>query len=315
MNKNIIEHLKNRNLLHQCSDLKRLVTIVNTQSEPLKAYIGIDPTADSLHVGHLTAIILAKRFEMFNIPVIFILGDRTGKIGDPTGKDKIRKTLDHDNIQANTLSIGLQLKKLGIKNENIICNSLNPISIEEVANKFSVNQFLTHNTFKDRIEAGEPLSINEFLYPILQSIDFLWLKKKHGVNIQIGGSDQWFNMTQGLHLVKDGFVITTPLLLDNKGNKFGKSEGNAIWLDINKTSFKKFFDFWRSVRDEDVKKLLLTFTFLDMKRIDMAIGNINTAKEILAFEICKMVHPELTNFSCADDFSKYMKGVKNETNK
>ena len=271
-------------------------------------YIGFDPTADSLHVGHFMALCLMKRLQMAGNRPIALLGGGTAMIGDPTGRSDLRQMITKETIQHNVECFKKQIsqfidfsegKALLVNNADWLLN-LNYVELLcEVGVHFSVNRMLTAECYKQRMEKG--LSFLEFNYMIMQSYDFFTLFQKYGCNMQFGGDDQWSNMLGGTELIrrklgKDAYAMTINLLLNSEGNKMGKSQKGAVWLDPNKTSPFEFYQYWRNVGDADVLKCLRMLTFLPLEQIEEMDAwegsQLNQAKEILAFELTKLVHGE-----------------------
>ncbi len=271
-------------------------------------YIGFDPTADSLHVGHFMALCLMKRLQMAGNRPIALIGGGTTMIGDPSGRTDMRKMLTREDIEHNAECFRRQMerfidfsegKALMINNADWLL-SLNYVELlREVGACFSVNNMLRAECYKQRMEKG--LSFLEFNYMIMQSYDFYHLFQHYGCNMQFGGNDQWSNMLGGTELIRkklgeDAHCMTITLLTDSQGNKMGKTAGNAVWLDPNKTSPFEFYQYWRNVADADVMKCIRMLTFLPLEQINemdtWKDAKINEAKEILAFELTKLVHGE-----------------------
>ena len=271
-------------------------------------YIGFDPTADSLHVGHFMALCLMKRLQMAGNKPIALIGGGTAMIGDPSGKTDMRKMMTKEDIQHNCECFKKQMARFiefGEGKAQMVNNAdwlldLNYIDVlRDVGACFSVNNMLRAECYKQRMEKG--LSFLEFNYMIMQSYDFYHLFKEYGCNMQFGGNDQWSNMLGGTELIrkklgKDAHAMTITLLLNSEGKKMGKTEKGAVWLDPNKTSPFEFYQYWRNVGDNDVMKCIRMLTFLPLEQIDdMADwkdAKLNEAKEILAFELTKLVHGE-----------------------
>jgi len=302
-----IEELKSRRLLAQVTHEPELTEFLNTGIR--SAYVGYDPTADSLHVGHLLPTMTLRRWQKSGHRAVVILGGGTGLVGDPTGKTEMRKMLDAEqvehNIQQFKKQIG-QLVDLSSPSKGIVLNNaewLGPLQylpfLQDVGRHFSVNRMLTAESVKQRLEKG--LTFLEFNYMLLQSYDFLHLYRSQDVTVQLGGDDQWSNMLGGVDLVRrigggKSFCITVPLLTTSDGRKMGKTEGGAIWLDPNKTSPFDFFQYWRNIDDDMVVKCLYYLTELELaeiKELEMLQGaEINQAKIRLATEITKLIHGE-----------------------
>ncbi|MBP5362746.1 MAG: tyrosine--tRNA ligase [Ruminococcus sp.] len=301
------EELKRRGLLAQLTDEKEIEELVNAGKATF--YIGFDPTADSLHVGHFMALCLMKRLQMAGNKPIVLIGGGTAMIGDPSGKTDMRKMMTEDTIQHNVDCFKKQMsrfidfsedKAIIVNNADWLMN-LNYIEVlREVGAHFSVNRMLTAECYKQRLERG--LSFLEFNYMIMQSYDFYQLFQKYGCNMQFGGDDQWSNMLGGTELIrrklgKDAYAMTITLLLNSEGKKMGKTEKGAVWLDPEKTTPYDFFQYWRNVDDADVIKCLKMLTFVPVEQIEemektMEGAQFNAAKELLAYELTKLVHGE-----------------------
>ncbi len=302
----IYEELQRRGLIAQVTDEEEIRELVNNGRA--KFYIGFDCTADSLTAGHFMALTLMKRLQEAGNTPIALIGGGTTMIGDPSGRTDMRKMLTREDINHNAECFRRQMEKFIDFSDNraIMVNNadwlldLNYVELlREVGTYFSVNNMLRAECYKQRMEKG--LSFFEFNYMIMQSYDFYHLYKELGCNMQFGGDDQWSNMLGGTELIrkklgKDAYAMTITLLTDSQGNKMGKTAGNAVWLDPNKTSPYEFFQYWRNVGDADVLKCLRMLTFLPLEQIDEMAGwkdaKINEAKEILAFELTKLVHGE-----------------------
>ncbi|MBE6864212.1 MAG: tyrosine--tRNA ligase [Ruminococcus flavefaciens] len=301
------EELKRRGLLAQLTDEKEIEELVNAGKATF--YIGFDPTADSLHVGHFMALCLMKRLQMAGNKPIVLIGGGTAMVGDPSGKTDMRKMLTPETIQHNVDCFKKQMsrfidfsedKAIIVNNADWLMN-LNYIEVlREVGAQFSVNRMLTAECYKQRLERG--LSFLEFNYMIMQSYDFYQLFQKYGCNMQFGGDDQWSNMLGGTELIrrklgKDAYAMTITLLLNSEGKKMGKTEKGAVWLDPDKTTPYEFFQYWRNVDDADVIKCLKMLTFVPVEQIEemektMEGAQFNAAKELLAYELTKLVHGE-----------------------
>jgi tyrosyl-tRNA synthetase len=301
------EELKRRGLLAQLTDEKEIEELVNAGKATF--YIGFDPTADSLHVGHFMALCLMKRLQMAGNKPIVLIGGGTAMIGDPSGKTDMRKMMTPETIQHNVDCFKKQMsrfidfsedKAIVVNNADWLMN-LNYIEVlREVGAHFSVNRMLTAECYKQRLERG--LSFLEFNYMIMQSYDFYQLFQKYGCNMQFGGDDQWSNMLGGTELIrrklgKDAYAMTITLLLNSEGKKMGKTEKGAVWLDPEKTTPYEFFQYWRNVADADVIKCLKMLTFVPVEQIEemektMEGAQFNAAKELLAYELTKLVHGE-----------------------
>lgn len=300
------EELKARGLIAQVTDEDEIKEMVNNGKATF--YIGFDPTADSLHVGHFMALCLMKRLQMAGNRPIALLGGGTGMIGDPSGRTDMRQMLTKETIQHNIDCFKQQMsrfidfsddKALLVNNAEWLMN-LNYVNLlREVGPHFSVNRMLTAECYKQRMERG--LSFLEFNYMIMQSYDFYMLYQKYGCNMQFGGDDQWSNMLGGTELIrrklgKDAYAMTITLLLNSEGKKMGKTQSGAVWLDPNKTSPFDFYQYWRNVYDADVIKCMRLLTFLPLEEIDEMAkwegSELNKAKEILAYQLTELVHGE-----------------------
>ena len=298
------EELKARGLIAQVTDEDEIKEMVNNGKATF--YIGFDPTADSLHVGHFMALCLMKRLQMAGNRPIALLGGGTGMIGDPSGRTDMRQMLTKETIQHNIDCFKKQMerfidfsdgKALMVNNAEWLMN-LNYVELlREVGAHFSVNRMLTAECYKQRMERG--LSFLEFNYMIMQSYDFYMLYQKYGCNMQFGGDDQWSNMLGGTELIrrklgKDAYAMTITLLLNSEGKKMGKTQSGAVWLDPNKTSPFDFYQYWRNVDDADVIKCMKLLTFLPLEEIQEKEkwegSQLNKAKEILAFQLTELVH-------------------------
>ena len=302
----IYEELQARGLIAQVTDEERIKELVNNGKATF--YIGFDPTADSLHVGHFMALCFMKRLQMAGNKPIALVGGGTGMIGDPSGKTDMRKMLTPEQIEHNCECFKKQMSKfidfsddkaLFVNNADWLLK-LNYVDLlREVGACFSVNNMLRAECYKQRMERG--LTFLEFNYMIMQSYDFYMLYQKYGCNLQFGGDDQWSNMLGGTELIrrklgKDASAMTITLLLNSEGKKMGKTVSGAVWLDPEKTSPYEFYQYWRNVADADVLKCIRMLTFLPLEQIDEMDkwegAQLNRAKEILAFELTKMVHGE-----------------------
>ena len=302
----LYDELVARGLIAQVTDKEEISKMINTGKATF--YIGFDPTADSLHVGHFMALCLMKRLQMAGNKPIALLGGGTGMIGDPSGKSDMRKMLTKEDIDHNIACFKKQMsrfidfsddKAIMVNNADWLL-SLNYVDVlREVGACFSVNKMLSFECYKQRWERG--LTFLEFNYMIMQSYDFYMLYQKYGCNMQFGGDDQWANMLGGTELIrkklgKDAHAMTITLLLNSEGKKMGKTEKGAVWLDSEKTSPYDFFQYWRNVADADVIKCLYMLTFLPVEQIremeQWKDAELNKAKEILAFELTKLVHGE-----------------------
>ena len=302
----LFEELQARGLLAQLTDEEEIKELINNGKATF--YIGFDPTADSLHVGHFMALCLMKRLQMAGNKPIALIGGGTAMIGDPSGRSDMRTMMTREQIQHNCDCFKAQMSKFIDFSEGkaLLVNNgdwlldLNYVELlREVGAHFSVNRMLTAECYKQRMEKG--LSFLEFNYMIMQSYDFFKLFQDYGCNMQFGGDDQWSNMLGGTELIrrklgKDAYAMTITLLLNSEGKKMGKTQKGAVWLDPNKTSPFEFYQYWRNVADADVLKCIRMLTFLPLEEIDKMNdwegSQLNTAKEILAFELTKLVHGE-----------------------
>ena len=300
----LYDELVARGLIAQVTDEKEIKELIDSGKAIF--YIGFDPTADSLHVGHFMALCLMKRLQMGGNKPIALLGGGTGMIGDPSGKTDMRKMLTKEDIDHNIACFKKQMSRFIEFGEDkaIMVNNgdwlldLNYVELlREVGPHFSVNRMLAAECYKQRMERG--LSFLEFNYMIMQSYDFLELFQKYGCNMQFGGDDQWSNMLGGTELIrrklgKDAYAMTINLLLNSEGKKMGKTESGAVWLDAEKTSPYEFYQYWRNVADADVIKCIKMLTFLPLEEIEpmekWEVSELNKAKEILAFELTQLVH-------------------------
>ena len=302
----VYEELQQRGLIAQTTKEEEIRKLVNNGEAVF--YIGFDPTADSLHVGHFMALCLMKRLQMAGNKPIALIGGGTAMIGDPSGKTDMRKMMTKETIEHNCECFKKQMsrfiefgedKAIMVNNADWLLD-LNYVELlREVGAHFSVNRMLTAECYKQRMERG--LSFLEFNYMIMQSYDFYTLFKKYGCNLQFGGDDQWINMLGGTELIrrklgKDSHAMTIKLLLNSEGKKMGKTEKGAVWLDPDKTSPYDFYQYWRNVDDGDVIKCLKMLTFLPLEQIDelekLEGSQLNRAKEILAYEVTKLIHGE-----------------------
>ena len=302
----LYDELVARGLIAQVTDEEEIKELINNGKATF--YIGFDPTADSLHVGHFMALCLMKRLQQAGNKPIALIGGGTAMIGDPSGRTDMRQMMTPETIQHNCDCFKKQMsrfidfsdgKALMVNNADWLMD-LNYIDVlREVGAHFSVNRMLTAECYKQRMEKG--LSFLEFNYMIMQSYDFYTLFQKYGCNMEFGGNDQWSNMLGGTELIrrklgKDAYAMTINLLLNSEGKKMGKTQSGAVWLDPEKTSPFDFFQYWRNVSDSDVLKCIRMLTFLPLEEIDAMESwegaQLNQAKEILAFELTKLVHGE-----------------------
>ena len=302
----VYEELVARGLIAQVTDEKEIRELVNNGKAIF--YIGFDPTADSLHVGHFMALCLMKRLQMAGNKPIALIGGGTAMVGDPSGRTDMRQMMTPETIQHNVDCFKKQMsrfidfsdgKALMVNNADWLMD-LNYVEVlREIGAHFSVNRMLTAECYKQRMEKG--LSFLEFNYMIMQSYDFYALYKKYGCNMQFGGDDQWSNMLGGTELIrrklgKNAYAMTINLLLNSEGKKMGKTQSGAVWLSAEKTSPYDFYQYWRNVDDGDVVKCLKMLTFLPLEEIDelakLEGSELNKAKEVLAYEVTKLIHGE-----------------------
>ena len=324
----IYDELVARGLIAQVTDEEEIKELINNGKAVF--YIGFDPTADSLHVGHFMALCLMKRLQMAGNRPIALIGGGTGHIGDPSGRTDMRSMMTSEQIQHNCDCFKEQMSKFiefGEGKAMMVNNAdwllkLNYIDVlREVGPCFSVNNMLRAECYKQRMEKG--LSFLEFNYMIMQSYDFYHLFKEYGCNMQFGGDDQWSNMLGGTELIrkklgKDAYAMTITLLLNSEGKKMGKTVGGAVWLDPKKTSPYEFYQYWRNVGDKDVLKCIRMLTFLPLEEIDKMDSwegsQLNTAKEILAFELTKLVHGEEEAVKAQETARAIFSGAGNSDN-
>ena len=303
---NIFDDLKARDLVAQVTNEERVREILNTQK--VNFYIGFEPTADSLHVGHFTQIMIMSRLQKAGHVPIILFGGATALIGDPSGKTDMRRMMTQEEINHNISCFKKQAEKFidFENNKAIIVNNYDWLSdlnyikfLREIGVHFSVNRMLAAECYKQRLERG--LTFFELNYMIMQSYDFLVLNQKYNCNLQLGGDDQWSNIIGGVELIrrvrkKEAFGLTFKLLITSEGKKMGKTEKGAVWLDRNKTSPYEFYQYWRNIHDNDVINCLNMLTFLPTEQINSYKNykdqEINKLKEILAFELTKIVHSE-----------------------
>ena len=322
----LYEELTRRGLIAQVTDEKEISEMINNGKATF--YIGFDPTADSLHVGHFMALCLMKRLQMAGNKPIVLIGGGTGMIGDPSGKSDMRKMMTQETVQHNCDCFKKQMsrfidfsegKAIMVNNADWLMN-LNYIELlREVGACFSVNEMLTFECYKQRMERG--LTFLEFNYMIMQSYDFYMLFQKYGCNMQFGGDDQWANMLGGTELIrkklaKDAHAMTITLLTNSEGKKMGKTEKGAVWLDPEKTSPYDFFQYWRNVGDNDVIKCLKLLTFLPIEQIEemertMTGAELNKAKELLAYELTSLIHGKEEADKCLEAAKKLFGGAGN----
>lgn len=302
----IYEELQERGLIAQVTDEKEIRELINNGQA--KFYIGFDPTADSLHVGHFMTLCLMKRLQMAGNTPIVVLGGGTGMIGDPSGKTDMRSMLSVSDIEHNIACFKKQMsrfidfgegngKAMAVNNADWLMNLKYVDLLREVGACFSVNKMLAAECYKQRMERG--LTFFEFNYMIMQSYDFYYLHEHYGCNMQFGGDDQWSNMLAGTELIrkktgKDAFALTIPLLTNSEGKKMGKTVSGAVWLDPQKTTPFEFYQYWRNIEDASVIKTMKMLTFIPIEDIQKMekweASRINEEKEILAYELTKLIH-------------------------
>ncbi|HBC89058.1 MAG TPA: tyrosine--tRNA ligase [Lentisphaeria bacterium] len=302
MASNCFSELKDRNFIYQTTDDEKIPEILNKGKNIF--YAGFDPTADSLHVGHLLPVMAIRHLQSAgNIPIVLV-GGATALVGDPSGKQEARPIMSKDKVAENAAAIKKQLASfidtsnaIFVNNADWFCNMLYIDFLRDVGHRFSVNKMLTAESVKLRLETG--LSFLEFNYMLLQAYDFYILNKEHRCTLQIGGQDQWGNIVAGVDLVRrmssnEAYGMTMPLLTNDSGEKFGKTVAGAVWLDPKRTSIFDYYQFWRNTDDSQVEKLLKYFTVLPVEEIErlasLQAPAINRAKEILAFEATKLAH-------------------------
>ena len=299
-----LNEIKKRGFIYQDTDIENLDTIISKNK--ISGYIGFDITSDSLHVGSLIQLMLLHWLDYYGHQSIALVGGGTTLIGDPSGKDETRKILTKNEIDNNIDNIKQTFSRfINLKKDSIIINNYDCLSklnyidfLREFGSKITLNRMLTFESVKARLDREQPLTILEFNYMLLQAYDFVYLNKNYNCILQMGGSDQWGNILSGVDLIrkinkKDAFGITSPLITNSDGTKMGKTSDGAIWLNKKKISSLDFFQFWRNVNDNDVKKFLYLFTKLPIEEIvklsELREQEINEAKKILAFEVTKIV--------------------------
>ena len=305
--RNVIDILEERGILEQLTHPEEIRELLSKESVPF--YIGIDPTADSLHVGHFVSLMVASHLQKCGHKPIILVGGATATIGDPSGKTDMRQMLTTEDINRNLEGIKKQIEKfVNFEGENgaIIVNNADWLSnvtyidfMREIGTKFSVNRMLAAECYKQRMERG--LTMFELGYMMMQSYDFLHLYNEYGCKLEIGGNDQWSNIIGGVELIRkigkdDSFGLTFKLLTTKEGKKMGKTEKGALWLDAEKTSPYEFYQYWRNVEDESVENVFMMLTYLPTDKIKELCAHkderMNEAKKVLAFEITKMIHGE-----------------------
>ena len=322
----IYEELLDRGLIAQVTDEKEIRDLINAGNANF--YIGFDPTADSLHVGHFMTLVLAKRLQAAGNTPIILLGGGTGHVGDPSGRNDLRRMLTKEDIDHNIECFKQQMARFIDFDKAIVANNadwllnLNYVEfLRDVGPYFSVNNMLRAECYKMRMERG--LTFLEFNYMIMQAYDFYYLNQKYGCNMQFGGDDQWSNMLAGTELIrkktgKDAYAMTITLLLNKEGNKMGKTASGAVWLNPNKTSPFEFFQYWRNVDDSEVMNCFKLLTFIPMDQIremeKWDDSRINEKKEILAFELTKLVHGQEEAEKALQAAKSLFSGVGNDEN-
>ena len=324
----IYEELQARGLIAQVTDEPQIRELINHGGA--KFYIGFDPTADSLHVGHFMALCLMKRLQMAGNKPVVLVGGGTGYIGDPSGRTDLRSMMTPETIQHNCDCFKKQMerfidfgegKAIMVNNADWLLDLKYIELLRDVGACFSVNTMLRAECYKQRMERG--LSFLEFNYMIMQAYDFLHLHNNYGCNMQFGGDDQWSNMLAGTELIrkktgKDAFAMTITLLLNSEGKKMGKTASGAVWLDPNKTSPFEFYQYWRNVDDADVMKCLRMLTFLPIEELDEMEkwddSRINEKKEILAYDLTKLVHGEEEEKKAKEVSHALFSGVGDDSN-
>ena len=298
-----LKEIHSRGFIYQCSDIEKLDELMSKKK--IKAYIGFDITSDSLHVGSLVQLMLLHWLNYYENETIALVGGGTTLVGDPSGKDSTRKILTIDEVEKNIAKIKNTFGRfINLKKDGLIINNYDWLSnlnyihfLREVGSKLTLNKMLTYDSVKNRLDREQPLSFLEFNYMLLQAYDFYHLKKNYGCDLQLGGSDQWGNIINGIDLIKKmlnqkAYALTSPLITNSDGSKMGKTAKGAVWLDKNKLSNFEFYQFWRNVDDNYVEMFLKLFTKIklsEIKKLSKLNGKeINEAKKILAFEVTKI---------------------------
>ena len=327
--KNVFEILEERNYIEQMTHPEQMKELFSKQSVPF--YIGIDPTADSLHVGHFVSLMVASHMQKCGHKPIILVGGGTASIGDPSGKTDMRKMLSQEELEHNVSCIKKQVEKfvsfegehsaIIVNNADWLCDLKYIDFMREIGTKFTISRMLAAECYKNRLETG--LTFFEMGYMLMQSYDFLYLYNKYGCKMQIGGNDQWSNIIGGVELIRkigkdDSFGLTFKLLTTKEGKKMGKTEKGALWLDANKTSPYEFYQYWRNIEDESVYNALCMLTFLPMETIkelaSLKDAEINKAKKILAFEVTKLIHGEEEAQKAQDATSALFEGQGSNQN-
>ena len=325
---NVFNVLKERGFVQQTTGEDEIAKLLGNQQ--VTFYIGFDPTADSLHVGHFLALMLMSHLQKAGHRPIVLIGGGTAMVGDPSGKTDMRKMLTREQIKQNSERFKEQFSKfIDFSDGNAIMTDnsdwlleLNYVNfLRDIGKHFSVNRMLTFECYKSRLENG--LSFIEFNYMLMQSYDFLELNRRYGCLMQMGGDDQWANILGGVELVrkaesKDVYGLTIPLLITNEGKKMGKTEKGALWLDPDKTSPYEFYQYWRNIDDADVEKCLALLTFLPMDEVrrlgSLKDEKINEAKKVLAYEITKLIHSEADAQKAAEAAAALFSGAGDMNN-
>ncbi len=327
--KNVFDILDERGYIEQLTHPKEIKELFEKESVPF--YIGIDPTADSLHVGHFVSLMVACHMQRCGHKPIILVGGGTATIGDPSGKTDMRRMMSREEINHNVECIKKQVEKfVSFEGENkaIIVNNADWLLdlkfvefVREIGSLFSVNKILSAECYKQRLESG--LTFFEMSYMLMQSYDFLYLYNKYGCKLQMGGNDQWSNIIGGVELIRkigkdDSFGLTFKLLTTKEGKKMGKTEKGALWLDPNKTSPYEFYQYWRNIEDSSVKTVLKMLTFLPIEKINelssLKDEKINEAKKVAAFEITKLIHGEEEAKKAEEASNALFNGVGNLDN-
>ena len=327
--KNVFEILEERNYIEQMTHPEQMKELFSKQSVPF--YIGIDPTADSLHVGHFVSLMVASHMQKCGHKPIILVGGGTASIGDPSGKTDMRKMLSQEELEHNVSCIKKQVEKfvsfegehsaIIVNNADWLCDLKYIDFMREIGTKFTISRMLAAECYKNRLETG--LTFFEMGYMLMQSYDFLYLYNKYGCKMQIGGNDQWSNIIGGVELIRkigkdDSFGLTFKLLTTKEGKKMGKTEKGALWLDANKTSPYEFYQYWRNIEDESVYNALCMLTFLPMETIkelaSLKDAEINKAKKVLAFEVTKLIHGEEEAQKAQDATSALFEGQGSNQN-
>ena len=327
--KNVFEILEERNYIEQMTHPEQMKELFSKQSVPF--YIGIDPTADSLHVGHFVSLMVASHMQKCGHKPIILVGGGTASIGDPSGKTDMRKMLSQEELEHNVSCIKKQVEKfvsfegehsaIIVNNADWLCDLKYIDFMREIGTKFTISRMLAAECYKNRLETG--LTFFEMGYMLMQSYDFLYLYNKYGCKMQIGGNDQWSNIIGGVELIRkigkdDSFGLTFKLLTTKEGKKMGKTEKGALWLDSNKTSPYEFYQYWRNIEDESVYNALCMLTFLPMETIkelaSLKDAEINKAKKVLAFEVTKLIHGEEEAQKAQDATSALFEGQGSNQN-